>query len=292
MIWQGDAAASLKDVVNHLEPERIATDRFRGRSLNLKWGYVFGGQFLAQALAAAQQTVREDQAAHSVHGYFLQSGDERMPVTYQVERIRDGKSFATRRVDATQDGRTVFTLSASFQREEAGLEHQDLMPKTSGPEGLLSQAQIGRNYMDSKPDAVGAQLSLERAVEIRPVDPTGIPNPEAQPPLLSVWYRALGTLPDRPALHRALLAYVSDINLLGAVMRPHGLTWVTPGMQSASLDHVIWFHRPFRMDEWLLFVMDSPSASGARGLAHGRFFAQDGRLVASAVQEGLIRIRT
>ncbi|MGY4372759.1 acyl-CoA thioesterase [Bradyrhizobium sp. i1.3.6] len=209
MIGQSDAAASLKDVLNDLEPERIATDRFSGRSLNLKWGYVFGGQFVAQALSAAQQTVREDQAAHSVHGYFLQAGDERKPVTYKVERIRDGKSFATRRVDAIQDDRTVFTLTASFQREEAGLEHQDLMPPTSGPEGLLSQAQIARKYLDSQPGAAGEQLSFERAIEIRPVDPIDILNPKEKPPLCSVWYRALGTLPDRPAVHRALLAYVS-----------------------------------------------------------------------------------
>ncbi|MGY4362904.1 acyl-CoA thioesterase-2 [Bradyrhizobium sp. i1.3.1] len=292
MIGQSDAAASLKDVLNDLEPERIATDRFSGRSLNLKWGYVFGGQFVAQALSAAQQTVREDQAAHSVHGYFLQAGDERKPVTYKVERIRDGKSFATRRVDAIQDDRTVFTLTASFQREEAGLEHQDLMPPTSGPEGLLSQAQIARKYLDSQPGAAGEQLSFERAIEIRPVDPIDILNPKEKPPLCSVWYRALGTLPDRPAVHRALLAYVSDMNLFSTAMRPHALTWASPGVQSTSLDHSIWFHRPFRMDEWLLFVMDSPSTSGARGLARGRFFTQDGRLVASAVQEGLIRKRT
>lgn len=292
MMSQGDAATSLKEVLDHLEPERIETDRFRGRSLDLSWGYVFGGQFVAQALAAAEQTVREDQAAHSVHGYFLQSGDVRKPITYQVERIRDGKSFATRRVNATQDDRALFTLTASFQPEVTGLEHQYFMPHTHGPEGLLSQSQIARKYMESKPDTARGQMSFERAIEIRPVDPVNILTPEARPPLHSVWYRAVGTLPDRPAVHRALLAYVSDLNLLSAAMRPHALTWVTPGVQSTSLDHAIWFHRPFRVDEWLLFVMESPSLSGTRGLAQGRFFTQDGRLVASAVQEGLIRVRT
>lgn len=183
-------------------------------------------------------------------------------------------------------------MTASFQREETGLEHQYLMPETTGPEGLLSQAQVARTYLDSKPDAARAQLSFERAIEIRPVDPIDILKPKTRPSLHSVWYRALDTLPDRPAVHRALLAYVSDLNLLSAAMRTHGLTWLTPGLQSTSLDHAIWFHRPFRMDEWLLFVIDSPSVSGARGLAHGRFFTQDGRLVASAVQEGLIRVRT
>ncbi|WP_349643608.1 acyl-CoA thioesterase [Bradyrhizobium genosp. SA-3] len=199
-------SAALKEVLDILNPERIEGDRFRGRSLDLKWGSVFGGQFVAQALASAEQTVREEQAAHSVHGYFVQSGDEREPVTYQVERIRDGKSFATRRVDAIQHGRTVFTLTASFQREEVGLEHQDCMPQTPGPEGLLSQAQIARTYMDRMPDAARVQLSFERAIEIRPIDPVDIPSPEAKPRLRSIWYRAVGTLPDRPPLHRALLA--------------------------------------------------------------------------------------
>ncbi|MDH2357509.1 acyl-CoA thioesterase II [Bradyrhizobium sp. SSUT112] len=292
MILQSDDAASLKQVLDFVEPERIGTDRFRGRSLDLKWGYVFGGQFLAQALAAAQQTAREDHTAHSMHGYFLQSGDERKPITYQVERMRDGKSFATRRVDAIQDGRTVFTLTVSFQREEVGFDHQDLMPKTAGPEGLLSQAQIAWEYMDRMPDAARELLSLERVIEIRPVDHIDILNPQARPPLRCVWYRAAGKLPDRPALHRAMLACVSDLNLLPTAMRPHALTWMTPGMQSASLDHAVWFHRPFRIDDWLLFVMDSPSASGARGFTRGQFFTKDGSLVASVAQEGLIRVRT
>lgn len=292
MIVQTDDAVSLQQVLEILEPERIETDRFRGRSPDLKWGFVFGGQFVAQALAAAEQTVREDQPAHSVHAYFLQAGDERKPITYNVERMRDGKSFAARRVDAIQDSRIVFTLTASFQRDEGGLEHQDLMPQTIGPEGLLSQAQIVRKYMDRMPGAAHEQLSFERAIEIRPVDPIDILNPQAKAPLRSVWYRILGTLPDRPALHRALLAYVSDLNLFSTAMWPHALTWVTSRIQSTSLDHAVWFHRPFRMDEWLLCVMDSPSASGARGLTRGRFFTRDGRLVASAAQEGLIRVRS
>lgn len=282
-------AVSLRDVLDILEPERIEADRFRGCSLDLGWGYIFGGQLVGQALAAAERTVREDQAAHSLHGYFLEPGDERMPVTYEVERMRDGKSFAARRVNALQGGRIVFTLTASFQCQEAGFEHQDLMPPTAGPEGFPSQAQIARTHLDRRPDAARTQLSFERAIEIRPVDPVDLVNPQAKPPLHGIWYRALGTLPDRPALHRTLLAYVSDISILSVALRPHALTWVTPGMQSTSLDHAVWFHRPFQMDEWLLCVIDSPSLSGARAFTRGRFFTKDGRLVASAAQEGLIR---
>ncbi|MDF0498867.1 acyl-CoA thioesterase II [Bradyrhizobium yuanmingense] len=282
----------MKELLEILEPERVDTDRFCGRTLDLKWGYLFGGQFVAQALAAAEQTVREDQAAHSLHGYFLRPGDERKPVSYQVERVRDGKSFAVRRVDAIQDGNPVFTLTASFHLEEVGFDHQAVMPEMPGPEGLLSQAQIARKYLDRMPDVAAEQLAFETAIEIRPIDPMNILDPEAKPPLRAIWYRAIGMLPDRPALHRALLAYASDLNLLSTAIQPHALTWFAPGMQSASLDHAVWFHRPFRMDEWLLFVMDSPSASGARGLTSGRFFTRDGRLVASAVQEGLIRMRT
>lgn len=288
----GPGVVSFNDVVDILEPKRIATDQFRGRSLNLNWGSVFGGQLVAQALLAAEQTVREDHVPHSVHGYFLQAADERKPITYQVQRIRDGKSFTMRRVCAKQDGGTVFTLTASFQRDEAGLEHQDTMPLTPGPEGLSSQAQIARKYISRVLDAPRKQLSFERAIEGRPVDPIDLLNPEAKSPPRSIWYRVLGTLPDRPALHRALLAYVSDLNLLSTVWQPHALTWTTPGVQSVSIDHAVWFHRPCRLDEWLLFEMDSPSASGARGLARGRFFTRDGRLVASATQEGLIRVRT
>nr|WP_249804606.1 acyl-CoA thioesterase II [Bradyrhizobium sp. 23] len=281
----------MKEVISILEPERIEPDLFRGRSLDLKWGYVFGGQLVAQALAAAGQTVPEDQAAHSVHGHFLQAGDERKPITYRVERIRDGKSFATRRVDSIQEGRTVFTLTASFQREESGFEHQEPMPQIPGPDGLLSQTQMARKYMDRMPDVARDQMSFEHAIDIRPVDPVDMLHPVAKPPVRSVWYRAFGTLPHCPALHRVLLAFVSDLNLLTTAMRPHALTSATPGMQSTSLDHAIWFHRSFRMDDWLLCAMDSPTASSARGLTHGRFFTRDGRLVASVVQQGLIRLR-
>ncbi|MET4121947.1 acyl-CoA thioesterase-2 [Bradyrhizobium sp. JR1.5] len=292
MRWQDNMAPSLKNLVDILEPKRLAGDQFRGHNLDLRWGYLFGGQLVAQALASAEQTIREDQSAHSVHGYFLRPGDERKPVTYQVERIRDGKSFATRRVEALQDGCTVFTLTASFHREEAGVEHQDLMPKMPFPEGLHTQAQITRKYTDRMPDATREQLSLNCAIEMRPVQPIDILHPDPRPPLRGVWYRAMGTLPDRPVLHRALLAYVSDLNLLSTAMLPHALTWLTPGVHSTSLDHAVWFHRSFRIDDWLLFVMDSPSASGARGLTRGQFFSRDGRLVASAVQEGLIRVLT
>lgn len=286
------AAVSLRNVLDVLEPERTEKDRFCGQSLNLGWGYLFGGQIVAQALAVAELTVQEDRTAHSLHGYFLRPGDDRKPVTYQLQRVRDGKSFATRRVDAIQDGRAIFTMTASFQCEEDAFEHQDLKPPAPGPEELLSQAEIARKCMDRMPDAASDQLSFEHAIEIRPVDPFDILNPVAMPPNCRVWYRTLGALPDRPSLHRHLLAFVSDLHLLSAAMRPHALIWNTPGLHTASLDHSIWFHRPFRLDEWLLYAIDSPSASGARGFTRGQFFTQDGRLVASTTQEALMRLRT
>ncbi|MER9249362.1 acyl-CoA thioesterase II [Mesorhizobium sp. M0590] len=274
-----------------LEPELVKTDQFRGISLDLGFGYVFGGQLVAQALAAAEQTVQVDQAAHSVHGHFLRPGNACEPIIYQVDRIRDGKRFATRRVDATQDGRTIFTMTASFQSEETGFEHQSPKPRIPGPGGLLSQAEIAGQYKDSLPEAGLWHLSFERAIEIRPVDPVDIFHPQAKPALSRVWYRALDKLSERPAVHRYLLAYISDMHMQSAAMQPHALTWNTSGLQTSSLDHAIWFHRPLRIDEWLLHVMDSPSASGARGLTRGQFFTQDGRLVASTMQEGLMRLR-
>ena len=283
-------SVSLKDVVALFQLERSGEDCFHGPSLDLKWGYLFGGQIAAQALAAAERTVEADQTAHSLHGYFLRPGDERIPVSYVLRRVRDGKSFATRHVDAIQGGHAIFTLIASFQREESGFEHQADMPQTPGPEGLMSQGEIARACGERMPDSAREQLSLEGAIEIRPVhvaDPITSPTTS---PMRRVWYRATERLPDSPALHRHLLTYVSDLNLLSTAMDPHALSWLQPDVQAASLDHAIWFHRPFRMDEWLLYVNDSPSAQGARGYARGQFFTQDGRLVASTAQEGLIRL--
>ncbi|HET6585280.1 MAG TPA: acyl-CoA thioesterase II [Nannocystaceae bacterium] len=279
----------LTELLDLLRLERIEQDLFRGQSQDLGWGNVFGGQVLGQALSAAEQTVEEDRAVHSMHGYFLRVGDAKRPIVYEVDRIRDGKSFTTRRVVAIQGGHAIFSMSASFQRHETGLEHAASMPAASGPEGLPSELELARRHADRIPPAMRTQALADRPIEVRHVDEYDPLQPAVRPPTRMVWYRALGELPDRPSVHQYLLAYASDFNLLGVAMQPHGVSWMNPGMQVASLDHAIWFHRPFRMDEWLLYAIDSPSASGARGLSRGQFFTQDGRLVASVAQEGLIR---
>jgi acyl-CoA thioesterase-2 len=279
----------LAELLELLQLERIEADLFRGQSQDLGWGNVFGGQVVGQALSAAAQTVPEDRPVHSVHGYFLRTGDAKRPIVYDVDRIRDGKSFTTRRVVAIQNGKAIFTMAASFQIEEPGFEHQSTMPESPGPDGLLSEIELARKYADRIPQPLREQALADRPIEVRPVDPVNVLRPRAMPPQRRVWYRTTAKLPDTPSVHRYLLAYASDFNLLGAAMQPHALSWLMPDMQVASLDHAIWFHRPFRMDDWLLYVIDSPSASGARGLARGQFFTQDGRLVASTVQEGLMR---
>jgi acyl-CoA thioesterase II len=279
----------LGELLDLLGLERIEQDLFRGQSQDLGWGNVFGGQVLGQALSAAEQTIEPDRAVHSMHGYFLRTGDAKRPIVYEVDRIRDGKSFATRRVVAIQGGHAIFSMAASFQKTEPGYEHASEMPAVSGPDGLASELELARRYADRIPEAMRQQALADRPIEIRHVDAYDPLHPDVRPPTRMVWYRATGQLPDRLSVHQYLLAYASDFNLLGVAMQPHGVSWMTRGMQVASLDHAIWFHRPFRMDEWLLYVIDSPSASGARGLSRGQFFTQDGRLVASVAQEGLIR---
>ena len=282
----------LTELLELLRLERIEAHIFRGQSQDLGWGNVFGGQVVGQALSAAAQTVDLERAVHSVHGYFLRTGDASKPIVYEVDRIRDGKSFTTRRVVAIQNGAAIFTMAASFQREEPGLEHQAALPETPGPDGLLSEIEIARKYADRIPAGLRDQALAERPIEVRPVEAVNVLRPKPMPPQRRVWYRTVGKLPDTPSVHHYLLAYASDFNLLGACMQPHAVSWLMPDMQVASLDHAIWFHRPFRMDEWLLYVIDSPSASGARGLARGQFFTQDGKLVASTAQEGLMRRHT
>jgi acyl-CoA thioesterase II len=279
----------LSELLELLRLERIEQDLFRGQSQDLGWGNVFGGQVLGQSLSAAEQTVEEDRAVHSMHGYFLRTGDAKRPIVYEVDRIRDGKSFTTRRVVAIQGGQAIFTMAASFQKAEPGFEHAAPMPVAHGPDGLASEVELARKYADRIPPAMRQQALADRPIEIRHVDEYDPLHPDVRPPERMVWYRAIGRLPDRLSVHQYLLAYASDFNLLGVAMQPHGVSWMTRGMQVASLDHAIWFHQPFRMDEWLLYVIDSPSASGARGLSRGQFFTQDGRLVASVAQEGLVR---
>ncbi len=281
----------LASLVDLLALERLDRDLFRGQSQDLGWGAIFGGQVLGQALSAAAQTVTADRAVHSVHGYFMRAGDVRRPILYQVDRLRDGSSFTTRRVAAIQEGEAIFSLEASFQGVEDGFDHQDAMPEVPGPEALRSEHEMALEIADHLPPMFRAMALAERPIEIRPVEVRDPLRPRASPPVRRMWYRAVDVLPDDAALHRYLLAYASDFSFLGTAMDPHGTSWVQPGMQVASIDHVMWFHRPFRFDDWLLYVVDSPSASGGRGLVRGQFFDRAGRLVASAAQEGLIRRR-
>lgn len=281
----------LSDLIALLALERLDRDLFRGHSQDLGWGAIFGGQVLGQALSAAAQTAPADRPVHSLHGYFLRAGDVRRPIIYQVDRLRDGKSFSTRRVVAVQEGVAIFSLAASFQVDEGGFEHQDEMPDVPAPEALLSERQMALAIADKLPESLRPIATAERPIEIRPVEPRNPLRPVVAEPRRYAWYRAIDALPDSPALHRYVLAYASDFAFLGTSMDPHGVSWLSGGMHVASLDHSMWFHRPFRVDEWLLYSVDSPSASGARGLVRGQFFDRAGRLVASAVQEGLIRRR-
>lgn len=281
----------LASLVDLLSLERIDRDLFRGASQDLGWGAIFGGQVLGQALSAAAQTVPEERPVHSLHGYFVRAGDVRRPILYQVDRLRDGKSFTTRRVVAVQEGEAIFSLEASFQVVEEGFDHQDAMPEAPPPDALMSERDMALAMADKLPEAMRAMATAERPIEIRPVEPRNPLRPKVAPAQRKMWYRAVDRLPDDPALHRYLLAYASDFSFLGTSMDPHGVSWVVPAMQVVSLDHVMWFHRPFRFDDWLLYAVDSPSASGARGLVRGQFFDRQGRLVASAAQEGLIRKR-
>jgi acyl-CoA thioesterase II len=279
----------LVELLELLRLERLEQNLFRGQSQDLGWGNVFGGQVLGQALSAAEQTVPEGRFAHSLHGYFLRVGDAKKPIIYDVDCIRDGKSFTTRRVVAIQNGRAIFNLAASFQRHEEGFDHAAEMPDVPGPDELMSELELAQKYADSIPEMFRKRALAPRPIEVRPVQIVHPLKPRKGPPERQVWYRADGELPEAPSVHQYLLAYASDFNLLGSALRPHEVSWLTPGMQVASLDHAMYFHRPFRMDEWLLYSIDSPSASGARGLARGQFFTREGHLVASTVQEGLIR---
>ena len=286
------STAVLDELVALLALERIEENLFRGQSQDLGWGTVFGGQVLGQALSAATQTVPPARLVHSLHAYFLRPGDVSKPIVYDVDRIRDGGSFTTRRVVAIQSGQPIFNLAASFQTQEEGFEHQDEMPAAPAPESLPTDQERMLAYAKNLPAKLRARATADPPFEMRPVAPQDDPvHPAKRPPHRMVWLRTVRKLPDDPGLHACLLAYASDNALLTTALLPHGVTWLTPGMQVASLDHVMWFHRPLRVDGWLLYVLDSSAAHGARGSARGRIFTQDGRLVASTAQEGLIRLR-
>jgi acyl-CoA thioesterase II len=286
-------ARVLDELVALLALERIEENLFRGQSQDLGWGTVFGGQVLGQAVSAAAQTVQPDRHVHSVQSYFLRPGDVSKPIVYEVDRIRDGASFTTRRVVAVQKGHAIFNLAASFQKTEEGFSHQEEMPEAPAPESVATDQETLLRYGDRVPPFIRERALGERPFELRPVQSTDDPfAPAKGPPERMVWIRAQDILPDDPALHHYLMAYVSDYAFLTTALLPHGVGWLTPGMQMASLDHIMWFHAPFRVDSWLLHVIRSPRAHGARGLVRGSVFTQDGRLVASTAQEGLIRERT
>jgi acyl-CoA thioesterase-2 len=283
----------LDDLVTLLALERIEENLYRGQSQDLGWGTVFGGQVLGQALSAAVQTVPPERHVHSLHAYFLRPGDVSRPIVYDVDRIRDGTSFTTRRVVAIQSGRPILNMSASFQVDEEGLAHQDPMPSAPPPDTLPTEQERVLRHASRLPEFVVARGKTERAFEIRSTDPQDDDpiRPAPRPARRTAWLRTVARLPDDPALHRYLLAYASDFGFITTSLLPHGLSWLSPGMQIASLDHVMYFHQPFRADEWLLHVIESPVTHGARGLVRGSFFTTDGRLVASTAQEGLIRQR-
>jgi acyl-CoA thioesterase II len=280
----------IQDVLALLDLDQIEENIFRGQSPRLGLQRVFGGQVLGQALAAATRTV-ESRQCHSLHAYFLRAGDPAAPILYQVDRSRDGKSFTSRRVEAIQHGRPIFTLEASFQREEEGFDHAFEMPDVPAPETLADAATLHAQVADRLPEELTALTLLPRPIETRPVDPRPYFTPEKRPPRAMQWIRTAGPLPDDPALHRCVLAFASDLSLLDTGLYPHGIGWFDNKVQLASLDHAMWFHRPFRADGWLLYVQDSPSASGARSFNRGMLFSRDGRLVASVAQEGLMRPR-
>ena len=281
-------ANAVEDLLATLDLEPLEHNLFRGRSPAGRRARVFGGQVIGQALAAATRTVEADRPPHSLHAYFLLGGDPAAPILYEVDRIRDGRSFTTRRVVAIQHGRAIFSMSASYHADEPGFDHQAAMLEVPMPEDLPDEAVLQSGPV---PDSVRAYFSRERPIELRPVEHGRYASREPGPPRFHVWFRAAGQLPDDPAIHRCVLAYASDMTLLDAALFPHGRTVFEPDIVPASLDHALWFHRPFRADEWLLYAQDTPSASGARGLARGQIFTRDGRLVASVAQEGLIRQR-
>ena len=285
---------ALRQLLSILDLEPLEKNLFRGQSPQQGWQRVFGGQVIGQALMAATRTV-EGRHVHSLHSYFLLPGDPAAPIIYEVDRLRDGGSFTTRRIIAIQRGRAIFAMTASFHKDEPGLSHQVAMPDLPQPEDLPNEQELKAKFIDKLPDTIRTYWSMDRPIEIRAVDSTRyfspIPPQARALPVQHVWMRATGRLPDDLPLHQCVLAFASDFTLLDTALVAHGRRTFDPDLQMASLDHAIWFHRAFRADEWLLYVQDSPSTSGARGLCRGLVYTRDGVLVASVAQEGLMRPR-
>lgn len=284
-------ATALDELLALLDLERLEENLYRGQSPSVGWQRVYGGQVLGQALVAAVRTVPADRLAHSAHAYFLLAGDPKAPLIYDVERIRDGSSFTTRRVKAIQHGRAIFAMSVSFHKPEASYEHGSAMPEVPAPEDLPTERDLLARLVPHLPANIRSYFERERPIEIRLVDPSRYFEREARAPVQHVWMRASGGLPDDPALHQCVLAYASDFTLLETSLIAHGKLMFDRDIQLASLDHAMWFHRPFRADDWLLYAQESPNASGARALCRGSVFTRDGTLIASVAQEGLVRQR-
>jgi acyl-CoA thioesterase-2 len=283
-------SSAVEELLQILDLEQLEINLFRGRSPQSGWQRVFGGQVIGQALVAACRTV-EGRPPHSMHAYFLLGGDPAVPIIYNVERTRDGKSFTTRRVVAVQHGRPIFTITVSFHADEPGFEHQAKMPKVPMPEELPSEAEVRTRLLPMMPDPVRRYYERERPIELRPVEYERYMGKKLEDARFHLWIRTTDRLPDDPAIHQCVLAYASDMTLLDSALLPHGRTVFEQDIMAASLDHALWLHRPFRADDWLLYAQDSPNLHGGRGLARGLIFTRDGTLVASVAQEGLVRQR-
>jgi acyl-CoA thioesterase II len=282
---------TIKEVLDLLNLEAVEVNMFRGVSPKDRWQRVFGGQVLGQALVAAYRTV-EERICHSLHAYFIRPGDPKVPILYQVDRSRDGKSFTTRRVVAIQHGEQIFNMAVSFQVQEQGLEHQFDAPKVKGPDGLENEEERRRRLAHQLPEAVREHVTRVNPIELRQVEEDDdLMNPKKAPPFQHVWMKVRGEMPSDLAMHQCVLAYASDMTLLDTCLMPHGISWFSGKLQSSSLDHAMWFHHPLRVDEWLLYAQDSPSGAGARGFNRGSIYTREGKLVASVAQEGLIRVR-
>lgn len=281
---------ALEKLLDLLDLEKIEEGIFRGQSEDLGLRQVFGGQVVGQAIYAAKQTVPIDRLVHSFHSYFLRPGDSSKPIIYDVETLRDGNSFSARRVSAIQNGKPIFYMTASFQSQENGFEHQNTMPDVPPPEGLMSETEIARQFAHLIPEKVREKFIGNQPIEMRPGKFHNPLQGSKAEPNRYVWFRANGQMPDDLRVHQYLLGYAADFNFLPTALQPHGIGFLEPGVQIATIDHSMWFHRPFRLDDWLLYAVESTSASGARGFVRGQIYNREGVLVASTVQEGVIRL--
>lgn len=281
----------LNDLLGQLRLEKLEENLFRGQSQDLGLGIVFGGQVMGQAISAAKETVKPSHRVHSFHSYFLRAGNTEQPIVYDVERIRDGRTLSTRSIKAIQNGKAIFYMAASFKAVEKGFEHQDTMPEVPAPEDLISEQEMALLHTDMIPVFIRDKLVGDKPIEMRPVSFVDPIEPVKEAPKRYVWFRANGRMPDDLRIHRYLLAYASDFNFLPTALQPHGVSFLRPDMQVVTVDHSMWFHHDFRLDEWLLYSVDSSVASDGRRLVKGQFFTREGKLVASTIQEGLIRKR-